>query len=77
MGTALKMVIVGVAVHLVTTLVIESAIRQVTVFVTAVLPVVNMSSTLMDVVVPPVVPLISLNNVSLKRVVRNVEFSMM
>ena len=71
------MVIVGVAVHLVTTLVIESAIRQVTVFVTAVLPVVNMSSTLMDVVVPPVVPLISLNNVSLKRVVRNVEFSMM
>ena len=71
------MVIVGVAVHLVTTLVIESAIRQVTVFVTAVLPVVNMSSTLMDVVVPPVVPLISLNNVSLKRIVRNVEFSMM
>ena len=48
------MAIVGAAVHLVTTLVIEAAIRQVTVFVTAILPVVNMSSALMDVVVLPV-----------------------
>ena len=48
------MAIVGAVVHLVATLVIEAAIRQVTAFVTAVLPVVNMSSALMDVVVPPV-----------------------
>ena len=59
-----------------TTLVIEAAIRQVTVFVTAVLPVVKMSSALMDVVVPPVASLIILNVVSMKRIVRNVEFLM-
>ena len=68
------MAIVGPAVHLVTILVIEAAIRQVTVFVTAVLPVVNISSALIGVVAPPVVPLIILNAVSLKRIVRNVEF---
>ena len=39
LGTALQMVIFGAAVRLVTTLVIEASIRQVTVFVTAVLPV--------------------------------------
>ena len=48
------MAIVGAAVHLVTTLMIEAAIRQVTVFVTAILPVVNTSLVLMDVIVPPV-----------------------
>ena len=69
------MAIVGAAVHLVIALVIEATIRQVTAFVTAVLPVQNMSSALMDVIVPPVVPLIILNSVSLKRIVRNVEFS--
>ena len=51
------MVIFGVDVHLVTTLEIEAAIRQVTVFMTAILPMVDMSSGLMDVVVSPVVPL--------------------
>ena len=76
MGTALQMTIVGAAVRLVTTLVIEAAIRQVTVFMTAVLPVMNMSSVLMDVVASPVAPLIILNVVSLKRIVTNVEFLM-
>ena len=66
------MVIFGAAVRLVTTLVIEAAIRQVTFFLTAVLPVVNMSSALMDVVVSPAVRLTILNVVSLKRIVRNV-----
>ena len=70
------MAIVGAAVRLVTTLVIEAAIRQVTVFVTAVSPVAKMSSALMDVAVLPVVPLIILNVVSMKRIVRNVEFLM-
>ena len=70
------MTIVGAAVRLVTTLVIEAAIRQVTVFMTAVLPVMNMSSVLMDVVASPVAPLIILNVVSLKRIVTNVEFLM-
>ena len=77
LGTALHKAIVGAADRLVTTLVIEAAIRQVTVFVTAVLPVVKMSLALMDVVVPPVAPLIILNVVSMKRIVRNVEFLMM
>ena len=62
------MAIVGAAVRLVKTLVVEAAIRQVTVFVTAVLQVMNMSLPLMDVVVPPVVPLIILHVVSLKRI---------
>ena len=69
------MAIVGAAVHLVIALVIEAAIRQVTAFVTAVSPVENMSSALMDIIVPSVAPLIILNAVSLKRIVRNVEFS--
>ena len=63
--------IVRAAVRLVTTLVIEAAIRQMTVFMTAVLPVVKMSSALMDVVVPPVVPLIILHVASIKRIVKN------
>ena len=63
---------IGAAVHLVTTLVIEVAIRQVTVFVTAILPVVDMSSRLMDVVVSPVVPLTILNVVSMKGIVSSV-----
>ena len=68
------MAIFVATVHLLTTLVIEAAIRQVTVFVTVVLPVVNMSSGLMNVVVSPVVPLTVLNVVSMKRIVRSVEF---
>ena len=56
---------------LVTTLVIESTIRQVTVFVTAILPVLNMSSALMDFLVPLVVRLIILKVVSMKKIVRN------
>ena len=70
------MAIFVATVHLLTTLVIEAAIRQVTVFVTVVLPVVNMSSGLMNVVVSPVVPLTVLNVVSMKRIVRSVEFLM-
>ena len=70
------MAIFVATVHLLTTLVIEAAIRQVTVFVTVVLPVVNMSSGLMNVVVSPVVPLTVLNVVSVKRIVRSVEFLM-
>ena len=66
------MAIVGAAVHLVTTLVIEAAIRQVTVFVTAILPVMNMSTALMDFVDPPVLPLIILDVVLMKRIVTNV-----
>ena len=62
------MAIVGAAIRLVKTLVIKAAIRQVTVFVTAVLQVMNMSLPLMDIVVSPVVPLIILNVVSLKRI---------
>ena len=73
---ALQMAIFVATVHLLTTLVIEAAIRQVTVFVTVVLPVVNMSSGLMNVVVSPVVPLTVLNVVSMKRIVRSVEFLM-
>ena len=70
------MAIFVATVHLLTTLMIEAAIRQVTVFVTVVLPVVNMSSGLMNVVVSPVVPLTVLNVVSMKRIVRSVEFLM-
>ena len=70
------MAIFVATVHLLTTLVIEAAIRQVTVFVTVVLPVVNMSSGLTNVVVSPVVPLTVLNVVSMKRIVRSVEFLM-
>ena len=66
------MAIVVVAVRLVATLVIESTIRQVTVFVTAILPVMNMSSALMDFLVPPVVQLTILKVVSMKKIVRNV-----
>ena len=66
------MTIVVVAVRLVATLVIESTIRQVTVFVTAILPVMNMSSALMDFLVPPVVRLTILKVVSMKKIVRNV-----
>ena len=47
-----------------------------TVFLTVALPLVNVSSELMDVFVPPVVPLTILNIVSMKRVARNVEFLM-
>ena len=60
------MVIFRTAVHLVITLV----------FVTAVLPVVNISSRLVDFVVSPVVPLTIFNVVSMKRIVGNVEFLM-
>ena len=60
------MVIFRTAVHLVITLV----------FVTAVLPVANVSSRLVDFVVSPVVPLAIFNVVSMKRIVRNVEFLM-
>ena len=55
-----------------TTLVIESANYQVTVFITAVLPVMNMSTALMDFVDPPVLPLIILDVVLMKRIVTNV-----
>ena len=68
--------IFGAAVHLVTTLVIEAAIRQVTVFIIVVLPVVDMSSGLRDVVVSLLVPLTIFNVVSMKGIVRNVEFLM-
>ena len=76
MSTALQRLIFEAALHLVATLVIKDAIHQVTVFVIPILLVVNMSSGLVDIVGPPIVPLKILCDVSMKRIVRNVGFFM-
>ena len=68
------MVIFWVAFHLVINLVVKAAIHQATVLVIAVLLVLNMSSGLVDVLGPPIVPLKILPGVLMEGIVRNVGF---